>query len=151
MSVSINPVIPQSVGSGLAGAIALNVLHETVRRVVPKAPRVDLLGMRSIAKGFEAAGEQPPSKENLYKMALLGDVVSNSLFYGLVGMNAKQPVLTGLALGVLAGVGAVTLPGPLGLGEKPTKRTTATAIMTVGWYAFGGLVAGAVLKRLKAN
>ncbi|WP_338869445.1 hypothetical protein WBJ53_20145 [Spirosoma sp. SC4-14] len=148
MSISINPVIPQSLGSGLAGAIALNVLHETARQIVPNAPRADLLGMRSVAHGFEVVDKQPPSKEKLYKMAILGDVLSNGLFYGLVGLNPNQPLRTGIALGALAGIGAVTLPGPLGLGEASTKRTTATAIMTVGWYVLGGLVAGAVLKRL---
>lgn len=149
MSVSVHPLISQSLGSGLAGAVALNVLHETVRQLAPDAPRVDVLGKRGIVKGYEAVGAKPPRNEKLYGMALAGDLISNGLYYGLVGLNPKQPLLTGLALGALAGIGAVTLPGPLGLGEKPTERTTATAAMTVGWYVVGGLVAGAIFKRLR--
>jgi hypothetical protein len=43
--------ITQSLLSGFAGAVALNVLHETVRQVYPKAPRVDVLGKRAIVAG----------------------------------------------------------------------------------------------------
>lgn len=150
MSATITPTLSQALGSGLAGAIALNVLHETVRQFVPDAPRADLLGERSIVKGFKAAGEQPPQGKKLYGLAMLGDIASNALYYSLVGVSKEQPVVAGAALGALAGIGAVTLPGPMGLGEAPTKRTTATAVMTVGWYLFGGLVAGAVFKRLKS-
>lgn len=145
MSTSIDP-ITQSLGSGLAGAIALNILHETVRQLVPEAPRADILGMRSITKGFRKAGEQPPTGNTLYGLAMLGDLTSNALYYSLVGVSPRQPLLAGAVLGALAGIGAVTLPGPMGLGEAPTKRTEATIAMTIGWYLFGGLVAGAVYR-----
>jgi hypothetical protein len=144
-----NTNLTRSLGSGLAGAIALTALHETVRQFVPEAPRADLLGMRAIAKGYQKAGEQPPSEDKLYPMAMVGDIASNALYYSLLGTYSKRPILTGTALGLLAGIGAVVLPGPMGLGEKPTKRTTATAAMTIGWYLFGGLVAGALYDRLR--
>jgi len=143
-----NSSIISALGSGLAGAIALNLLHEAVRQVVPQAPRADLLGERSIRIGYRKAGETPPTGTSLYVQAMAGDVFSNAVYYSLAGLNPRQPLLTGAALGVLAGVGAVTLPGPLGLGEAPTKRTTATVAMTIGWYLFGGLVTGAVLSRM---
>lgn len=139
----------QSLGSGLVGAIALNILHETVRQFVPEAPRADLLGKRSIIKGYKKAGAEPPTGDKLYGMAMFGDVVSNALYYSLVGISPKQPLLAGTALGALAGVGAVTLPGPMGLGQAPTTRTPATTAMTIGWYLFGGVVAGVVLSELR--
>lgn len=148
MELTENPTIARSLGSGLAGAIALNLLHETVRQFVPSAPRADLLGERSIKKGYETAGAEPPTGNSLYAQAMIGDVISNALYYSLAGLGARRPILTGAALGALAGVGAVTLPGPMGLGEAPTKRTNATIAMTIGWYLLGGIVAGAVLKRL---
>ncbi len=147
MKTSLNTTLTQSLGSGLAGAVALNILHETVRQFVPKAPRADVLGMRSIVKGFQKADAQPPTGNTLYGLAMLGDVTSNALYYSLVGVGPEQPVLAGAVLGALAGVGAVTLPGPMGLSEAPTKRSEATVAMTIGWYLFGGLVAGAVFKR----
>ena len=48
-------------------------------------------------------------------------------------------------------LGAVFLPGPLGLGTKPSARTPQTAAMTVAWYAIGGLVAGAVYHCLRTD
>ena len=33
-----------------------------------------------------------------------------------------------------AGLGAVALPGPLGLGEGPSRRTRATEALTIAWY-----------------
>jgi hypothetical protein len=151
MSTVTSSSFIRSLASGLAGAIVLNVLHETVRQFVPEAPRADILGMRSIKKGYEKAGEQPPTGDKLYGLAMLGDVTSNALYYSLVGVNPKEPVLVGAGLGVLAGIGAVTLPGPMGLGEAPTTRTTATIAMTMGWYLVGGLVAGAVYEQLKSR
>ena len=136
-------------GSGLAGACALTLLHETVRQFVPNAPRADILGMRAIAKGFRAADEQPPADEPLHRMALAGDIVSNALYYSLIGTaKPENALLAGAALGTAAGIGGVLLPGPMGLGEAPTTRTPATVAMTIGWYLTGGLVAGAVYRLL---
>ncbi|MFD1141568.1 hypothetical protein ACFQ4C_10635 [Larkinella insperata] len=137
--------IAQSLGSGLAGAFVLTVLHESVRRVVPEAPRADLLGMRAIAKGLKAAGQQPPPDDKLHTLALGGDIVANTLYYSLVGLGGRENAwLLGSTLGAAAGVGAVALPGPMGLGTEPSARTPATAAMTIGWYLVGGLAAAAV-------
>ena len=38
----------------VAGAMVLNALHESARRVIDDAPRMDVLGERAIAKGMEA-------------------------------------------------------------------------------------------------
>ncbi len=135
--------------SGLVGACALNLLHESVRRFVPNAPRADILGMRAIAKGLLAADVEPPTGKPLHRAALVGDLISNTVYYGAVGFGkAKYAWASGTVLGVLAGAGAVALPGPMGLGEAPTNRTTATQAMTVGWYLFGGLVTAATYRLL---
>ena len=36
--------------AGLTGAIALNILHETVRKTSANAPRIDLLGEEALQK-----------------------------------------------------------------------------------------------------
>ena len=54
----------------------------------------------------------------------------------------QNAVACGALLGLTAGVGALVLPGPLGLGEAPAKRTGGTAAMTLAWYTLGGLAAG---------
>lgn len=146
----VNKDILYSLGSGLAGAVALNLLHETVRQFVDEAPRVDILGERAIEKIAEKAGVEPPEGDALYAVTLGSDVISNALYYSLIGLaKPKNAVLTGAALGLAAGVGAVELPGPMGLGTAPSSRTPQTAAMTVGWYLVGGLVTAGVYALLK--
>ena len=134
----------KAMAGGLAGACVLTLVHESLRRIVPDAPRMDVLGMRSISKLMHKAGEEPPrDQEELHNWSLAGDVVSNSLYYSLAG-TGKDAWWRGALLGAAAGAGAVLLPGPLGLGEEPSNKTTKTQAMTVGYYLLGGLVAAAV-------
>ncbi|RYY20074.1 MAG: hypothetical protein EOO36_04285 [Cytophagaceae bacterium] len=138
-----------SLAAGFAGALALTVLHETVRHLRPQdAPRMDLLGERGLRQLLAKAEAPQPNDQQAYLLTMAGDLVSNSLYYSLVG-TGKRSVRRGLALGVTAGVGGVVLPGPLGLGTAPSRRTPQTQAMTVAWYTIGGLVAGAVAQALR--
>lgn len=133
--------------AGLAGAGALTTIHETALRTVPDAPRMDVLGMRAIAASAHAVGARPPAR--LHEAAMIGDLVSNGLYYSLAGWGEPgHGWLRGAALGLAAGAGAVLLPGPLGLGRAPSNRTAATQAMTVAWYFLGGLTAGVVFDAL---
>ncbi|MBC5776006.1 hypothetical protein H8S95_18160 [Pontibacter sp. KCTC 32443] len=132
--------ILEALAGGLAGACVLTLAHESLRRVVPEAPRMDVLGMRAIAKLMEKGGATPPDDKTLHDWAMVGDVISNGLYYSLAGAG-KNAWLRGTLLGALAGIGAITLPGPLGLGEAPSERTTETKAMAVGLYLLGGLAA----------
>lgn len=135
----------KALGSGLAGACALTLVHQTARKLTDKAPRADILGMRALAKAIRRTGRQSPPDDQLYPMALAGDLVANSLYYSLVGTDGGPGTwLRGAALGLGAGLGALALPGPLGLGSRPTNRTGATRVMTVAWYLLGGLAAAGV-------
>jgi hypothetical protein len=132
---------------GLAGACAVTLIHETVKRVVPEPPRMDLLGMNAISKGLKRAGMKTPDSRALFVWALTGDIVSNALYYSLAGIgNGKNIWVRGALLGLAAGAGAVLLPRPLGLNEKYSNRTIATKLMTVGLYVAGALVTTAVLR-----
>ena len=134
-----------ALASGAAGAAALTCVHESARRALTDAPRADVLGERAIAAGVRAADAEPLSRAQLHGAALGGDLVANTAYYALVGLGGSDgAVARGVLLGAAAGLGAVFLPGPLGLGTAPTRRTPQTAAMTVAWYAFGGLVAGVV-------
>ncbi len=133
---------------GLAGACVVTAVHETVRRLNPDAPRMDVLGMRSISKLMNKADLEPPQDdEKLHTWALVGDIISNSMYYSLAG-TGKGAWWRGAVLGAAAGAGAVMLPGPLGLGEdlgkEPRQKTTETQALAVGYYLLGGLVAAAV-------
>jgi hypothetical protein len=141
-------VLP-SLAAGFAGAIALTALHEAARRLRPHdAPRMDVLGERGLRKILDLADLPQPAEGVAYTATMLGDILSNGLYYTLVG-SGKHSLPRGLLLGAAAGVGGVLLPGPMGLGEAPSNRTPQTQAMTVAWYTVGGLVAGAVAQALR--
>jgi hypothetical protein len=133
-------VLPQALGSGLAGALVLTAIHETARRITPDAPRMDVLGMRGLRKILGTAHAPQPDTHTLFNLTMAGDILSNGLYYSLVG-RGKKAWRRGAILGLAAGVGGVLLPGPLGLGEAPSNRTRQTQLMTVAWYLLGGLAA----------
>lgn len=129
--------------NGLAGACALTVAHELVRKTKPNAPRLDILGMRSVAKLMSAFGIEPPAGATLKRYALVGDIVSNTLFFSGVGAKPGFGAwVKGINLGLAAGLGAITVPQNVGLGKDSdllTKRTKATAATTVGLYVWAEL------------
>jgi len=141
----------EAVASGLAGAVALTLVHESARKLIPKSPRADVLGMRATAKVIRAFGYKPPAKRRLRKVAMIGDVASNTLYYSLIAAGGERRAWAlGPALGAAAGLGAVALPGLLGLGERPTRRTWSTAAMTIGWYFVGGVAAAGAYKAIRS-
>lgn len=140
----------EALTGGAAGAFALTLVHEAARHASADAPRMDVLGERAIAAGLRAADIEPPAEPTLHRAALAGDLLSNAAYYSLVGVGGPDgAVERGALLGLAAGLGAVFLPGPLGLGTAPSRRTPQTAAMTVAWYTLGGLVAGAVYRKLR--
>ena len=140
----------KALGSGLVGACALTLIHETARRYIDDAPRMDVVGMRALSRGLRAVDVEPPVP--LHETALVGELVSNSLFYGLVGVGDPEDGLrNGALLGLAAGLGAVYLPEPLGLGRQPARNSTETNLLTVAWYLLGGLAAGAAYQALASD
>ncbi|WP_229311567.1 hypothetical protein [Larkinella rosea] len=140
----------QALASGVIGAGVLTALHETARHYIDDAPRADVLGMRAIRNTLTKIDVATPSDEELHDWALGGDLVSNALYYSLVGLaKPRYELLAGTALGLAAGIGAVGLTGPLGLGTAPTQRTASTAAMTISWYVIGGLAAAGAYALLK--
>ena len=147
MSSNQNTVL-QALETGVAGACTLTFIHETARRLLPNAPRLDTLGRRAIVRAMEKMRLPSPSEGSLQGLALTGDILFNSLYYSFVGVGSrKSALLRGSLLGLGAGLGAVFLPKYLGLGAKPTNRTPATKAMSVAWYVAGGLAAAATSMR----
>jgi hypothetical protein len=135
--------------SGAAGALAVNLLHESARRVVPHAPRMDVIGMRALARSLRGLDQEVPPRDELFTWTLVGDLFSNALYYSLVGLGDDDAIwFRGAALGAAAGVGGAFLPPRIGLGHQPDENTPATQAMTIAWYLTGGVVAAAVARRL---
>ena len=132
----------RSLAGGAVGALALTALNEGARRRVPHAPRMEVIGMRALAGAIRGLGGTPPRGRTLFRSTLAGDLLSNTMYYALVGTGSRRSRLTrGLLLGAAAGLGAVLLPPALGLGHPPGERRPATPLMTVAWYTAGGVVA----------
>lgn len=132
--------------AGALGAATTNLLHEAVRRTIPDAPRVDLLGMQALSK-LVATQTDPPKGRALYAATLAGDLLSNTAYFSLIALGPRSHALKiGFAVGTVAGLGAVLLPKPLGLSDSTTSRTQTTAALTLALYALGGLATGFALR-----
>jgi hypothetical protein len=132
---------------GIAGAAALTLMNEGIKKTNTNAPRLDLLGQNALAKFVKGNDMLSKTAQQFFPMA--GDLISNSLFFGMArGDSAAATLVRGALLGLGAGIGAVALPEPLGLESQHTNRTNQTKIMTVAWYVIGGLVAAAVINAL---
>jgi hypothetical protein len=139
----INPAA--ALVSGAAGAVVLTTLHETLRRTVPYAPRMDILGMRALERLTLVAGATVPDDRSMHRRALAGDLIANTLYYAAVPGNSRGDTWgRGVLLGVAAGIGALGLSAPLGLGHPPHSNRTMNKLMTIGLYLVGGLAAAAV-------
>ena len=138
------------VGSGLAGAVTLTLMHETIRRFDPKAPRMDLLGMQALSRVLRATGKTPPGEKTLYRLTMAGDLLSNAAYYSMAGIGNKRTILEkGIALGVAAGLGALFLPKPMHLNQRYSNRTVRTQVLTFSYYVIGSVVAEVIMKRLQ--
>ena len=138
--------------SGMAGAVVLTALHETARHLLPHAPRMDVIGERALSRSLAAVGRRSPGGRRLYRATLAGELLSNTLYYSVVGAAASSRVLrTGLGVGLAAGLGAVLLPPRLGLGDQPGEKVPLTPLLTIAWYTAGGLAAAAVARLLEES
>jgi hypothetical protein len=137
---------------GLAGVAALNILHQTVKQFDHDAPRVDLVGEEALTKGMEAMGLEAPTGNALFTATLIGDIISNGLYFSTIGFGKKKYLLLrGTAVCLTAGIGALTLTEPMGLNDAPVTRTDKTKVLTVGYYLLGGLVTALTIKALRSK
>ena len=141
-----------ALGGGLAGAVAVTLFNESVKRIVPQAPRMDLLGMNAVSRGLSAAGIPTTNRQQLFTLALAGDLITNALYYSTAGIGKEKNVwVRSSLLGLAAGIGAVVLPGPLGLEDRHTNKSLSTKIMTVGLYVAGSVVTAAFIKLIASK
>ncbi len=139
----------QNLLAGLGGAIALNILHESLKRT-GDMPRIDLLGEEALQKGLQHFGTEIKDENVLYGATLGGDIVSNALYYAIIGSGAKKHVWAkATTLGLAAGIGAVALPKHLGLNPKPVAHNKKVKALTVAYYLTGALVTAGLLRAMK--
>lgn len=141
----------RGLAGGVAGTLVLTALHEVARRIVPHAPRMDVIGERALTRTLKAVGRRPPRGRRLFQSTLAGELLSNALYYSVVGASSRSRALrNGLLVGLAAGVGAVLLPPRMGLGHPPGEKSPLTPLLTIAWYTAGGVTA-ALAARLFDN
>ncbi|MBE9597780.1 hypothetical protein [Pedobacter sp. MC2016-24] len=136
--------------AGLAGAVALNILHESLKKTSSDMPRVDLLGEEALQKTIQYFGGNLDHKKDLYKATLAGDILGNTLYYSLIGAGNPKYLWPKVAMmGLSAGIGAVSLPEPMGLDPEPVAKNNQVKALTVSYYVLGAVVTGLALNLLK--
>ncbi|RYD53067.1 MAG: hypothetical protein EOP52_02690 [Sphingobacteriales bacterium] len=143
----MNPKTVNALIAGLAGAIVVNILNETMRRFDDDAPRLEKLGMDAANKLLDKAGQSAPTGDKLYWGTLAADLLTNSLYYA-TAVSGTQKAARTTGMGLLAGLGSLFLPKKLGLITAPTTRTTKTKVMSTTYYLLGSWVAGMVAETL---
>ncbi|KLT63956.1 hypothetical protein [Pedobacter sp. BMA] len=138
--------------AGLAGAVALNLLHEGLKKTGRDMPRIDLLGEEALNDILGTVGGHIKNEKQLYLATLAGDILSNTFYYSLIGAGGKKHIwLKAIFSGLSAGVGATELAKPLGLDETTVARSNKTKVLTIAYYLSGALVTAAVLKAFQKN
>lgn len=134
-----------AIGAGLAGSVVVTAIHQLLKNTRDDAPRMDLLGVQSLAKITGVSFEEAKQSSAAYYTTMAADIVVNSLYYALVAVGGKKKaMISGTALGAAAGVGAFALPGKMGLDAAYSNRTPQTKAIAFGLYLVGGLIAGMV-------
>lgn len=135
----------RAAASGVAGAAALAVLHESARHVLRDPPPMDVLGRRGPA-------HLGPSTDRLHRLARVGDLVGHAAYYaGVVAPTSSETWWRGVVLGAAAGLGALTNPQHVGLGDPLHRNSRRNRVMTVACYVVGGLAAAAVANALNTT
>ncbi|MNK51695.1 hypothetical protein D3C87_706130 [compost metagenome] len=138
----------KNIAAGLIGSVALNILHESVRKHVNNAPEINLLGAEAVNKTLSQYGRPIQDPDDLHKITLELDLIANAAYYSAIGSSGKYIWPKAIAMGLSAGIGALKLPKPLGLDPSPVTETTQKQVLTVGYYLFGALITALALKTI---
>lgn len=138
----------KNITAGFIGSVALNLLHETLRKNATNVPQINLIGEQALNKTLSKYGTPITNPDELHNVTLKADIIANTMYYSLIGGNKNFIWPKAIFLGLSAGIGALKLPEPMGLNPEPVTRTNQTKVLTVGYYLFGALVTAYVLKTL---
>ncbi len=130
--------------AGLGGALALSLLHETIRKNFDNVPEINKVGEEALNKVLDKADMKITNHDQLYAATLAGDVIGNGMYYATTATSGFN-----IASGLAMGLGALALPGKVGLDEDPVAETTQKKVMTVAYYLFGAIVTKFIYDKIK--
>jgi hypothetical protein len=129
--------------AGLGGALALNILHEIVRKNFDNVPHINEVGEEALVKITDKTNIDLTDKDHIYAATLAGDIIGNGLYY------ASTATTHDVTSGLLMGIATVALPKSLGLDDKPVAENNQIKAMTIGYYVFGALVTKFIYDKIK--
>jgi hypothetical protein len=138
----------RNMAAGLIGSTALNILHEVVRKNARNVPQINLVGAEAVNKTLSEFGRPINDPDDLHKVTLELDLISNAAYYSVIGGNGKYIWPKAIVMGLSAGIGALQLPKPMGLDPTPVNETRQKQVLTVGYYLFGAVVTALALKTI---
>lgn len=111
-----------------------------------------MVGEEALQKTLAPIGQKIKDKNDLYLATLGADIVSNAMYYSAIGAGDTKKVWPrAIGLGLLAGIGAVKLTGPMGLDDRKVASTDEKKVLTGAYYVFGALVTAALLKLMESK
>jgi len=134
--------------AGLGGAVMLTILNESLKHVNGDMPRIELVGEEAVQKTAAYFGIEVNDEKTLYGASLIGDLVSNTAYFSMIGGEGKELWIKAASAGILAGIGAVNLPSKLGLDDEPVAKKVTTQAWTVGYYLIGALTTAVLVNVL---
>ncbi|WP_346238491.1 hypothetical protein ABDK00_008420 [Niabella insulamsoli] len=129
--------------AGLGGAIALNLIHEIVRKTDAHAPHVNELGEEALEKGLRRINRKINNPEHRNLATLGADVASNTLYYAATATTAAAPLS-----GMVAGVATLLLPKYVGLNPAPVNASPKKKALTIGYYLAGAMICRYIFRKL---
>ena len=134
---------------GLAGAVILTILNESLKNVNEDMPHIDLVGKEAVQKTAEFFGLDIENNDSLQGTAIVSDLITNTAYYSLIDGEKNDLWLKAASSGILAGLSTVNLPGKIGLNDEPVTKTFTTKAMVVGYYLIGAFTTAAVIRLME--
>lgn len=135
---------------GLAGAIMLTLLNESLKNISKNMPHIDLVGKEAVQNTAKYFGLDIENNE-LLGTALVSDILSNTAYFSLINGEKNELWLKATSAGLLAGLGTINLPSKIGLNEEPVSKSTTTKALVVGYYLVGAWTTAAVIRLMEKN
>ncbi|TDH21668.1 hypothetical protein EXU57_19400 [Segetibacter sp. 3557_3] len=149
---------------GIAGATTLGLLEKALQNIDGKKPKMKLLNKPGIIKKLRKSSKKKGSHKMLIEVSK--ELLSAATYYGFIKLGKKKnALLTGALLGAATGAGVAFLEskskrhkddysGGLNneLDGKPSSdfwNANRDAILTIGLYTAGGLLAGVAMKKVQ--
>ncbi|MDB5191453.1 MAG: hypothetical protein JWQ96_1016 [Segetibacter sp.] len=129
-----------AIAGGLAGAVAVALIHQILKKLDEEAPHLDALGLTSASDSQNALSTGNTSGSNV-STGLLGNV----LYYGMAGYGEKRMDHKEGLMSHAEGIGALYGPKLLGGSEASKGPADKHGKVTAFLHSLGGFVATKVM------